>query len=80
MENGFDLAVGAFGVGVVKHISVHIVGNLQVSQVAKLVALGEVIHRDDVGQSACIEAFDEVGANKTGSAGDNDSGHANNSS
>jgi len=80
VKNGFHLAVGVGFKCVVEDIRIHVVGNLQVCQVAKLVALGQVIHGNDVAQAPVVEASDEVGANKTGSTGDNDSGHANNSS
>ena len=79
VENGFDLAVGPFGEGVVKQVGIHIVGNLQVGQVAKLLTLGKVIYGNDVSQAALVETLDKVGANKSGGTGDNDSCHANNS-
>ena len=69
VKNSFYLAVSIGGKRVVKISGVHIVGNLQIGQVAKLVALGQVIHGNDVGHASGVEAQDEVGTNKTGSAG-----------
>jgi hypothetical protein len=80
VKNSFDLAVGIGGKGIVEICGIHIVGNLQINQVAKFVALGQVVDGNDVAQTPGVEALDEVGANKTGSTGDNESGHANNSS
>ena len=49
MEQGFNLPVMARSKLVVEGIHVHIVGNLQVDEVAEFVTLLEVIHGNDVG-------------------------------
>jgi hypothetical protein len=65
---------------VVELVGVDVVGDLQVGQVAELVALGQVVDRDDVVDAAGVEALDDVAADEAGGAGDDDAGHANNSS
>ena len=80
MENGLNLAIAAVRKVLVKGARIHIIGNLQTGQVAELVALGQVIHGDHIIDSAGVQAPNDVAANKAGGAGDNDAGHANNSS
>ena len=80
MEDRLDLAKRSVGEQLIERCGVHVVRDLQIDQVAKLVALRQIIDRDDVGDAARIEPLDDIAANKAGSPGDNDSGHANNSS
>ena len=80
MEHGFDLAEIALGEQVVEHVGVDVVGDLQVGQVAELVALRQVVDGDDVVDAARVQALDDVAADETGSAGDHDACHANSSS
>ena len=79
MEDGFYFAVGTVCKEFIEKVLVDIVCNLQIGQVDKLVALREVVDRDDVVNTACVQAFDDVAANKSCSSGD-DNLHANNSS
>ena len=79
MKDSFYGAVMALGKVLIKGTGIHVVCNLQICQVAKLVALCEIVHRDDVGDAACIESFDQIAANEAGRAGDDDTGHAINS-
>jgi len=55
MKNGFYLTIVAIGVVVIKGPGIDVVGDVQVGQVAELVALGEVIDGDDVCQTPCVE-------------------------
>jgi hypothetical protein len=80
MEHCFDLAIVTVGEFVIKRICVHIVRNLQIGQIAKFVALLEVVDGNDVGDAAGVEPGDDIAANESGCAGYNDTGHANNSS
>ena len=79
MEHSLNLSVAAVGKILIKSPSIHIVGDLQVGQVAELVAQGQVIDSDHIINAAGVQATDDVAANKAGGAGDNDAGHANNS-
>ena len=79
VEDSFYFAVSTICKEFVEKVLVDIVGNLQIGQVDKLVAMREVIDRDDVVNAACVQAFDDVAANKSCSSGDDDL-HANNSS
>ena len=72
VEDGINLAKAPVGELTVKIGRVHIVGNFQIGEVAKLVALRQIVHRNDVIDSPRVQPFDEVAANKSGSAGDYD--------
>ena len=78
MEHRFYLAKLAFGKRFVKHAVVDVVGDLQISQVAKLVAIAQIIDRNDVGDAPLVQTFDNVAADETRSARDNNF-HTNNS-
>jgi hypothetical protein len=80
VEHRFDLAEAAVGEAGIEVGGVDIVGDAQVGQVAELVALGQVVDRDDVLDAAGVQALDDVGANEAGRAGDDYAGHANSSS
>jgi hypothetical protein len=70
VEHGLDLAEAALGEEGVELVGVDVVGDLQVRQVAELVALGQVVDRDDVVDAAGVEALDDVAADESGSSGD----------
>ena len=53
---------------------VEVVADLAVDDVLELVGAREVVDSDDVGLAACVQALDDVGADKAGGAGDDD-GH-----
>ena len=78
VEHGLDTAKGPLGETGVEAAVVDVVGNAQIGQVAEFVAIGQVIHRDDVLDAAGIQTLDDVAANEAGRAGDHDA-HANNS-
>ena len=78
MKHRLYFAELAFGKGLVKHGVVDVVGDVQVCQVAKLVAITQIIDRNDVGDATLVQTFDDIAANKTSGAGDNDF-HADNS-
>ena len=75
VEYRFHGAVGALRELAIERAGVHVVGNLQRGKVAEFVAVGQVIHRDDVVNAPGVQALDEVAADETGCARDNDSGH-----
>ena len=54
MEHGFYLAVRSTCEGVVESAGVHIVGDAQAGEIAKLVALLKVIDGNDVVNAACV--------------------------
>ena len=54
MKHGFDLTKGVVGKEFVEHVLVEVVGNLQVGNVAELIALGQVIDRDDVVDASSV--------------------------
>ena len=76
----YDPAEVVLGEQVVEHVHVHVVGDLQVGQVAELVALGQVVDHDDVVDAAGVEALDDVGADEAGGAGNHYAGHGKSSS
>ena len=80
MEDRLDPAEIAACEHLVKRRGINVICNAQIRQIAKLVALRQIVNGDDVIDAARIEPLDEVAADKTGGAGDNDAGHANNSS
>ena len=79
VEDGFHMAVALGSKGAVKSVGVYIVGNFEAGQVAKLVALGELVHRNDVVNATGVEPGNDLAANKAGSAGNHNARHANNS-
>ena len=80
VKYSLNLSIRPLSEQVIELVCVHVVSDFQIRKIAKFVALRHVIHGDDVIEPAGIEPFDDIAANKTGGAGDNDSGHANNSS
>ena len=78
MEHGFNGAKVALCEALVKHLVVHVVGDLQISQIAKFVTIAQVVHGDDVADAPRIQPLDDVAANEASSACDNDF-HAHNS-
>ena len=80
MEHRLDLTKRALGELLVKAARVDIVRDAQAGQVAKFIALGEVVYRNHIVDATGIEPAHNVAANKAGSAGDDDAGHVNNSS
>src|SRR5690606_21549828 len=53
-------------------VLVLVIGDVQVEQVAELVAVGQVVDRQDVGDAARIQPADQVAADEAGGAGDHD--------
>ena len=51
---------------------VDVIGDLAVGQIAELVALGQIVHGDDVGLAALVQRPDQIGADESGRAGDDD--------
>ena len=78
MKHRLYFAELAFGKGLVKHGVVDVVGDVQVCQVAKLLAIAQVIHRNDVGEAPLVQTFDDIAADKARSAS-HDNFHALNS-
>ncbi|MCY1441656.1 hypothetical protein D9M71_579790 [compost metagenome] len=75
MQHGAYLAELATAETRKKVVLVQVVGDFAVSQVAKLVAIAQVIDRDDLGFAALVEGLNQIATDKTGGAGD-DNGHA----
>ena len=48
---------------------IHVVGNIQIGQVAHLASVGKVIYHQDVGLSALVESLDNITADKSGTTG-----------
>ena len=80
MEDRFDPAVMPLGKSGVKICGVHVIADGQVRQVAKLIALRQIVNRNNVRDAPGIEALDDVAANEAGSPGNDDARHAANSS
>ena len=55
---------------------VEIVGDLAVDEIGELAAVGEIVDDDDVGVAAAIQLANEVAADESGAAGDDDHGSA----
>ena len=72
MKHRFHAAVVALGKTLIKLPSVLVVGDVQVGQVAKFVAVAQIVHRNDVGDAAQVQALDDVAADEAGRASDND--------
>jgi len=72
MKNGFHTAVSAFGKQAVEVFGVDVVSNLQVRQVSKFVAVGQVVNSNDVVDTARVQPFDKVAADKSGCTRDDD--------
>ena len=54
MKHGFYITKRTFSKRVIKIVSINVVGNLQVGEVFKLVALGQIINSDDVVNAARV--------------------------
>ena len=79
MEHSLDLPEMPLGKSGVEICGVHVIADRQVHQVAKLVALRQIVHGNDVGDPTGVQALDDVAANEAGRAGNDDARHAANS-
>ncbi|MPN41607.1 hypothetical protein SDC9_189161 [bioreactor metagenome] len=71
VQDGFDLAVVMTGLDALDEIVlVEVVGDFAVDQVLELVGLGQVIDCNDIGDAALVQRLDNIGADETGSTGD----------
>ena len=75
VKNAVDRTIVAIGKAQVKLCMINVVGNLQIGQIAELVAVAQVIDRHDVGDATLIQTLDDVAADETGGSGHHD-GHA----
>lgn len=67
----------ATGVAFDEVVLVQVVGDIGVRQVAELLAVGEIVHRDDVGLAALVQRLQQIAADEAGGAGDDDAhGHS----
>lgn len=77
MEQRADRAEVAAGVALEEVVLVQVVGDIGVRQVAELLAVGEIVHRDDVGLAAPVQRLQQIAADEAGGAGDDDAhGHS----
>src|SRR5690606_34648391 len=53
-------------------VLVHVVGDVAADQVADFVTFGEIVHRENVGITAPIQAADKIAADEAGGSGDYD--------
>ena len=69
MKHGFHIAVVPRLKQGIKVVHVHVVGNAQIGQVAKLVAHAQIVNCNDVVDASRVQTLNEVAANKTGGSG-----------
>ena len=75
MQDGIDLAVKIPGLQSRQEIAlIEVIADLAINHVVELGGIGQVIDSDDVGDPTLIERLDDVGADKTCCAG-NEDGH-----
>jgi len=55
-----------------KILFIHIVGDMQVDQIDKLSAVFQVVHHQDIGDAFVIQGFNDIAADKTRAASDDD--------
>ena len=79
MQHGVDAAEFAAREAGVELALVEVVADLRIEQVAVLRAIGQIVDGDHVVDADGVEAVDEVAADESGRAGDNDP-HAKSSS
>src|SRR5690606_4401384 len=77
VQDGFDAAQTPVGDQAAELVLVQVIGNAAIDQVDELVALGQVIDRNDVGDAAAVQAAHQIASYEAGCAGDDD--HGNNS-
>ncbi len=71
MENGFGLCDLA-GFNFFNEVDlIEIIDDVVVGQIDKLVCLSEVVDSDDIIAASVVETFDDIGADKAGSTGNN---------
>jgi len=72
VEDRLDLAIVAAREGRVELALVDVIGDTQIDQIAKLVALLQIIHGDDFVDAARVERLHQIAADEAGRAGNDD--------
>ena len=73
MEHGAEFVVEiAFAQTTQELVAIHVVANIAVGQIHHLVAVGKVVDRNDAPISARVQSLDEIGADESRGAGDDD--------
>lgn len=73
MQNGIDLAIKVTSLQTRQKVTlVKVIADLAIDQVMKLGGIGQVIDRNDVGDTTLIERLDDIGAYKSCSTGNED--------
>ena len=80
MEHRIDRAEAAFVEPAVERIGIDVIRDRQVGQVAEFIAVGEIVHRDDLVDSTLVQPSDDVAADEARGSGNHHSCHANSSS
>ncbi|MNS88269.1 hypothetical protein D3C72_1222370 [compost metagenome] len=75
VQHSADLAELAAGKALKEVVLVEVVSNFAVGQVAKLVAIGQIVNSDDLGFAALVEGLYQIATDKPGGAG-HDNRHA----
>ena len=75
MQYGFDVAAQFTGFDDVEKIFfVNVFCDFAIDQIFEFGGIGEIVHGHNVRDTACIEGFDDIAADKSGCSG-NDDGH-----
>ena len=73
VQHGANLAELPATEAIEKIVFVQVVSDIAVGQVAKLVAVSQIVDGDDIGFITLVEGLNQVATDKTGGAGHNDS-------